>query len=81
VNRLTNIWNSPRNQSWAEELVEYGRILASTTLAYGFFRLMKVIGMKAEYVDTLEQMDQIATVVIFGAFLLSIIRRALVQIF
>ena len=48
-------------------------------LAFAFFRLMKAMGMDSEYVDILEKMDQTATVVVFGFFLLTLIRRSFAE--
>jgi hypothetical protein len=83
TNRLSKFIanTSAKNQSWLDELKEYARILIGTTLAYGFFRLMKAFGMDDSYVVTLEKMDQVATVIVVGCYLSVLIRRAFFGIF
>jgi hypothetical protein len=71
---------SPSTKSWLEELKGQGKILVGTTLAFGFFRLMKTLGMDRDYVNTLETMDECATVVVFGFFLAGLLRRSFAEL-
>jgi hypothetical protein len=72
---------SVKNQSWIDDICEYGRILTIPVLAFVVFRFMRMLAMDASFVDLLERMDQVATVIIVGALLLRWIIRAVVGIF
>ncbi len=76
ANRTVPRKRSPKFQSWLDEIIEYGRILLGTVFLYGFFRFMTVIGMEEQYVKTLETIDQVTTVVVFGAYSVALMRRA-----
>jgi hypothetical protein len=70
---------SPQTRSWLEDLKEYLRLLTTPIIVYGVFLLMRRLHMRDLFVDTLEDLDQVATVLISASFLCVGVRRALTQ--
>jgi hypothetical protein len=70
---------SPQTRSWLEDLKEYLRLLATPIIVYGVFLVMRRLHMREWFVDALENLDQVATVLISAAFLYVAVRRAFAQ--
>ena len=68
--------NSARLEGWIGDQFEYLLQIASVVIAYGAFRFLRLIGLTGWVIDLLELMDRIAMVLVFGRFLLSVVRRA-----
>ena len=71
----------PEFESWAMETVRYGKLLVSLIVAYIVFRILRVLNVAAWLVDILEPLDQGAAGIVFVAYLLTIVRSALAELF
>ena len=71
---------NPRVQSWLSDQEDFLLQMASLALAYAVFRILRAIGVPDWVVSTLETLDHIAIILVFGAFLLGVVRRAFVQL-
>ena len=63
------------------EQFEFLLQLATVTIAYGFFRALRGIGVEGDFRDLLDKLDKGAIVLVFGLFLFGVVRRALVSAF
>jgi len=66
----------PNLQSWVSDQVEYLLQLASVAIAYAAFAALRAMGIPGSVLDILETMDRIAIILVFGLFLLNVVRRA-----
>jgi hypothetical protein len=71
---------NPRVQSWLSDQQEFFLQIASVAVAYVAFRILRAIGVASWVVSTLETMDHIAIILVFGAFLLGVVRRAITHL-
>jgi hypothetical protein len=55
---------------------EYLLQIASALIALAAFKGIRLIGVTGWVIDTLETMDRITIVLVFGRFLYSVVRRA-----
>jgi uncharacterized membrane protein len=68
--------NKDRLQSWISEQFEFLLQLATVTIAYGFFRALRAIGVEGDFLDIMDKLDKGAIVLVFGLFLFGVVRRA-----
>lgn len=66
----------PSLQSWVSDQLEYLLQLASVAIAYAAFDALRAMGIPGSVLDTLETMDRIAIILVFGLFLFNVVRRA-----
>ena len=71
---------NPRVESWLDDQQEFLLQMASLALAYAVFRILRAIGVPDWVVSTLETLDHIAIILVFGMFLLGVVRRAFAQL-
>jgi len=72
---------SPEAQSWWEDLKEYLRLLTAPIIVFGMFSLMRLIHMNETFVAWLQELDEVATVLITACFLIGSVRRAVTKAF
>lgn len=68
-------------QNWLSEQFEFLLYLTGLVLAFAVFRLLKFIGVEVSLVELLEKLDNCAIVVVFGLFLVRVIRQSLAATF
>jgi hypothetical protein len=71
----------PGWKSWWNETQECLRILAAPLIVFLFCKLMRWSGMSAPFIDFIEMEDENAAVLIFTAYLVANVRRAILRIF
>jgi hypothetical protein len=68
--------NKAHLQSWISEQFEFLLQAATVTVAYIFFRVLRVIGVEGELLDLMEKLEHGTVVIVFALFLLGVIRRS-----
>jgi len=71
----------PDALSWFTEAFGYLKIFSLLLLAHLIFRFLKLIGIEWSFVDDMLEMDHAAIKLVFGMFLISIVRNAFVSFF
>ena len=70
----------PRLESFLIDMFGYSTMFIGLLLVFFFFRLLRRIGFPGWVLDAMEIAENVATVVIFAAFLTSLVRRAFLEL-
>jgi hypothetical protein len=68
-------------QNWISEQFEFLLQFSAVTFAYVVFRILRALGVESDFLDLLDKLDKGAIVIVFGLFLLGVVRRAAVNTF
>jgi hypothetical protein len=63
------------------DIARYAKLFASLLFSFGMFRLLRLVGMAPWLLDFLEPADQIGLAIVFVAFVLTVVRRAVMDVF
>jgi hypothetical protein len=66
----------PELESWLVDTGAFSLIFSSLLFAFAVFRILRALGINADFIDALEQLDHFAIATSFVMFLLTVLRRA-----
>jgi hypothetical protein len=77
-NLLQRVWVrlQPDVESWLVDMGRYALLFLGLIAFFGLFKLLRSMGFNQTYVDILERVDHAGAGIIFGIYVLSLMRRA-----
>jgi hypothetical protein len=66
----------PELESWLVDMGNFLLIFAGLLVAFGFFRLLRALGISSSFIDWMETLDHAAVAFCFVSFLWTVTRRA-----
>jgi len=71
----------PELESWLLDTGRFLLIFASLLLGFAVFKLLRALGLNADFIDQVEKLDHYGITSCFVLFLLTVLRRALAAFF